>query len=738
MAVGQMYAKLINDVKGGVSGSTDVGVIGVMTTIDDSVNLFSKRTATAPEGLYGITAEIEIKVQYVYHGGQMSRLSNGIRLYNKNFNMDDAGYDIDEASQSLFSFGIGIVLHETTNQLVKGINIYRRIIDSGNPDLFTDDNYYLINTVWIDNESIREEDTLMGESSVARSFGGTEPENNTYGFADVVQTIEDYPRFFSAWQRQTSGSLMIEMSYGSDAWKGAEASGEFWRTRGWIKAGSSHLLYCQLHYGVAGTMKYGFTNNVGSTIYLDSMYAIFNGTFATTRFGYSNTIETTMMRAGAEVPMMRAKKTSDGSAIAYLNGYPLIDNVFSANYLTAFSGFGTHLLPDAFTAFSFNSLDSAAVVPGTSKPAMTYDFPEGQTRDGIPLLLWRDTGAVPADTEASFNGVVTEDLVIQKPRHMALAGGRFIGLNGFHDNDEKQTRAWYSQFQRFGMFNKNSYMDYGARDDGVGAGVSAFRGTTIFHFTSATYIIDVSGGFDMAWRELGAYTSIGLLHSRAITETPIGVFWGDKNDIYWFNGRSVENVSHMDRAKRTIRPTYRAMVQSDSDSIRLNYRADLRQVWVSQGNQVMVLDVDRMAWHKHVISEIGSDDEITNTIDVNDATFVITYDGSYSNIEYTSPTQDPTFDWGINFQYDANVPEVIKKAKRFYVDVEGDAKFTAIATGDDGSRISQRVKKEDGMIRFSASVRGRTVEMDLKTVEGRRWRGTIESIGMSHKLKNLK
>ncbi|MHA1663927.1 MAG: hypothetical protein ACTSVR_11805 [Candidatus Thorarchaeota archaeon] len=732
IAINQVYRDSMNDIKTAVSSGTDVGIFGVMTFRDDSSDFLNERNTTAMVGLFGLGAEVDIKVQYVYHGSQISRLSNPIRFSNQGYKLEDYGYESDEYSKSGFSFGITVVLPNTINKLIKGINVYRKIIDSDNPNLINDDNYHLISTVWIDGSTIREENSHIGSSFAERNFCG----NDEYPRSlRISYTIDGFPEFFGTWARSATGTSLNSFGFTKSR---VRIEGDFWKTRGWVKSGATHMVYCHLHYGVTGNILIGVYDNITGNFDVRTAYMKLGGVFASTRFGFSNRIETTMIRSGPDIPLMRGRKQSDDTNNFYMFGRPMTDNPFTANYTDPFSAEDCFFVPDAMAPFIIDSVVDSDIVMRTAIAPLNVDFPDGYERTESPIIMWRDTGATAVDTEASFNGVVEDDLIYQKPRHMALAGGRFIGLNGFHDGEDKPTRAWYSQYQRFGMFNKNSYMDYGARDDGIGTGLSAFRGTAIYHFSSATYIVDVSGGFDMSWRELGAYTNIGLLHSRALAETSIGVFWCDKNDIYWFNGRTVENVSHMDKANRTIRDTYRAMVYNNEENMRVNYRVDLRQVWVSSGSDVLVLDVDKMAWHKHSIDEFGDNIHITNIIDIENEQLILVSDATETKLYITNSLRIPEFDWGITFDFDGGVPEVVKKAKRFYVDVEGDAKFDAVVTGDDGSIISQRVKAVNKMIRFSASVRGRAVLFDLKTVEVRRWRGTIESIGMSHKVKKIK
>ena len=707
--------QIVIDAMGANSGLA-VGVIAIHSFADNDTPL--EEEIKISDGVYGYSPTISIKVQYVFHGDQVSRLSEGLNLvHGENLWSED-----DTQPDKRFSIGYSIVLPNSLSPSVKGINLYRKIIDSDNPDISQDESYFYIGTAWVD-DSAKKTDERISNTIMLTNY-----QDNSYDDASS-------PAGFIPHEIDSDGD---SVAMASSAATRISSEGVMYRTEGWGSIGSGYLMWLHSHYGCddAVVRMYVKSNNVDSEINYFSMK--YDGRIASGRYGSGAYMHGTMLRFGADVIAYSIYTSEDG-----IIAYPISQSYHMRGVVGTYGA----QFPPAFFA-PIDLVISGHTASSIHAHTCYFDRLEtdSYTKD-LPFIMIRDDGGGTTDTEESLNGINSADLVQHKPLHISVAGGRMLCLGGIHDGSNKPTRAWYSQYQRFGMFNKDSFMDYGARDDGFGVALSSFRNTAVYHFSSATYIVDMSGGFDMSWRELGAYTSIGLAHNKAMCETPIGVFWGDKNDIYWFSGKSVEKISHIDSAKRTIRDTYRGMIRDGADRIRFNYRSDLRQVWVSHGAFVLVLDIDKMAWHEHLLSDLiqglTEDIDVTSIIDINGTqhlTYSVYRDGSPVTNRMVSfdGVVDPKFEWGLKFDYDAGAPEIVKKSKRFYIYTDDVGTFTASVVGDDGNRIVQNLRSRGGMIRFSASVRGRAVEFDLKTKEDDRWRGMIDSIGMSHKLKPVK
>jgi hypothetical protein len=344
---------------------------------------------------------------------------------------------------------------------------------------------------------------------------------------------------------------------------------------------------------------------------------------------------------------------------------------------------------------------------------------------------------------------------------ISVSGGRLLGVAGVYDGNHMPSRMWYSMYQNFGMILDGNYLDYGARDDGDGIDLSAYQGKLLIHFQSATYVVDVSGGSDMAWRELGANSGIGILNRHCVAETPIGNVWCDSAGVYIYNGRGITEISHMPEAGISVRQTYLSMINGSKDRVYVNFRQDLKQVWISVGQDVLVWDIQTGAWHEHVLSEVLShvyvrpDFDILGFFDIGGVTLAAL------RLDYTPPSiimfsetdRDSTspLEWGIEINFDAGAPEIVKKAKRYYADVMAHSEnrlVTVSVSGQGGTPAIQDMvvvavpdftnPNDDTMLRVSASARGRNVLMSIRNKVGDIWHGRIESLGMSHKFKALK
>lgn len=344
--------------------------------------------------------------------------------------------------------------------------------------------------------------------------------------------------------------------------------------------------------------------------------------------------------------------------------------------------------------------------------------------------------------EDEFGGSIETNISTVNPRYIGTAGGRLFALNIIEDGSEFTSRLVYTEFGNFSSFKKDNYIDYGIRDDGVGVGISVLKSYIIAHHTSSTYVFDISGGTDFSWREIGAFKDVGCIGNKLISETPFGVFWCDANNIWFYNGGGVRQIAD------EIIDTYRSNV---NNFVSLSYKEDLKQLWLTTNfGTIFVLDINGQRWHTHKIDEFDLSSKIISSVfNVNGVTVINFVDSDYTDNSFYRMTNDSTnpFTWSIDTgEMCMNVPEIVKKIRRLYIHCvradgykDSDKSIHVEASGDSSGSVSLDYDLvNDNQIRLSTSTRGYFVRFKAFIDRSKFWRGTINSLGVSYKMKNLK
>lgn len=739
----------------GEVGSSSVGLLLALVERDDNGSISWLQDDPQiewqeyqPEGMYGRDAVIEYKVQYSFYGGQLSRTSKPVSVRWA----DD--HVLADANDEFTSYCVGVmpVVPKNIAPVVKGVHIYRKIIESGNSELEADTEFKLISTVWLDSEVLDDENQDVGTGNFKR---------------------RNYQDWYAAWGDSGNPPSYTKNSpFSSWAWEDAYwrppqffrkisiNNGTCYKTQGWVPYGASHMCYLAEHYGLTADIAIEDSGNTyipsGQYVNFESFKVTVNAT-AFTRFNGSAGFVNSLVRAGADFPSFTVY---DASADEYYTMWHRFEPGNSdvredptsgdSTLLNSGAGFPT----DAIAAISYQG---APTLELTDAPAGYTTGYANMGSSKIPYIAHRDVGAETPDTETSFVGGEDEDFIDVQPVAIGIAGGRLLGLGGMQDGNHRPSRFWYSIFQRFGMVLEGSYLDYGARDDGAAVAVSAYRGRVLIHFSSATYVVDVSGGSDMSWRELGANTGVGLLNREAVVGTPIGNIWCDKNGVYLYDGRAINEITRFERTGVSMRDTYRRLIAGNFDNVKAHYRPDLKQAWVCVGKSVLVFDITSAAWHEHELDEVVTDlsgsFEIQTIFDLDGETIFVLKDsnGTSRFFKAGGDESEASFEWGIDIEMDAGAPEIIKKSKRLYIDamsnsagshltVDVQAQGGGIITQDlDIAQVSDFTDPDkDTVVRFSASARGRKLLISAKKKAGETWTGAIESLGMSHKVKRVK
>lgn len=715
-------------------GPLAVGLVLVVASPDDDLDGKHIEFDLPPTSIYGRTAIIEYKVQYLYYGGQMSELSNGVRVND----WDD--FQITNTDDEVFRYavGVGLILPVAIGREVKGINIYRQNIETGNPDEDSETEPQLIATHWIDSEVLEDAEVNVGDFDLDIGSDEEYMQALRYGYNYQPNSM-DLAKPYAAW-KWTRYSMQPE------SWafwpeqnprRVMSSVGSCMRTSGWVKVSSGSVMYMDTHYGANCLLKlklYGWYGHVIETsvnTFLASRYSGVSGkTNALIRFGCSMPLTGMREIANPNVKKFICFGRPLGPVTLVEQSFTSIGSGMPLDGIAAFKTFGTVVVTTSGMQTGFEKFGAGPIA-----------------EDKIPFVGYRDTGGTPLDSESSFIGATSESLVTAKPAAIAISAGRLLGAGGRFDNQRAPTRVWYSLFQNFGFVTDSAFLDYGARDDGYVVGISSYKSRIILHFSSATYIIDASGGSDMTWRELGAINNVGLVNRNAVIETPVGNIWADKDGVHLFNGRGITEITHMPEAGISVRSTYKAMIAGNHSRVRVSYKSTRQQVWISVYNRALVWDLETGAWHERVVDEITANSEIIGFAEFGGVENLIAlWFGNSVRLHPETDSEDLiTFEWGMDIMFDSGAVEVVKKTKRFYVDAFADSsgRRMEVAVNSQGGPEAVQIlavphtQNVDNVTVFSSSTRGRKIEISLRN-EGTGWGATINGLGMSHKLKPLK
>lgn len=704
------------------------------------------------DGLYGSNAVVEYRVQFKYGDGRFSRLSDPQRINISDVaqqweddildNEHDNGsrmFEPDAYDEFKYGIGVSLMVSKDLDESVDEVRIYKKVIDSDNADLEDSGEYELLQIAKVrDDETDPIEELGMPDVTVNERFSWAQ-----------TQQFGDYS--FQAFMCDPGPPVYLDIeddlreirfsTFNGEERRGHQTvtGGTLYRGSGWC-SNSQCMVYIPECYGVSDgtltiqTIQQGPAGNY--QYFHDPFTSFYNLTMLIAT--YRSNDPGTRLGLGFQAPTYGAQRIANDDWIAIGQHAKLTDRRYLPHdeYTANISTLGNMLCNSEVCVLDFGT----GTFGGSYIGPMGYTLEQygiEQNRPPVPFIM--DLGNASLYTDESFTGVSEEDYVTVRPRHIAVSGGRLFCLNGLFDGSDEETRMFYSSYNNFSSFSRYAFIDYGARGDGVGVGMSTHRNKLLLHFSGATYVVDISGGIDASWRELGAISAMGAVSRKSITETPVGVFWYNGVDLVWFNGNRVDPVSHLEKRRRSVRETLSEMIDGEHESVVLAYRKALRQVWCCMGSDVMVFDIDSFAWHKHELDEIeGTIIDISG--DASDENLLTSTD-TYS----FDPTGQVSFNWGLKGIVDIGVPEIEKKAKRIYMDHRPydstvERALELIVTGNGVSQTHDILTKVGGgVVRAQASIRGRHIELDLHTTDGGgHWRNEIESVGMSYKPKRVK
>lgn len=655
----------------------------------------------------------EYAVQFVFINGAHSLLSNRVSA--------KANFDITDMHCAI---GTTISVASSLSRAVKAINVYRRLIRSGDT-VTPDGNMELMYTAHVYSKDLTDLDSAVDSSAVEQKY---------FEYTNVTSSTDD-AGVTGAIVKCTALNISLDVKLPIGHKRKFSGSAKF--TSGWFQYfGNTYtfvpkcLIASGTHQVYAGNLTDeqddAFANAEYYKLQLDDAICIYGR--------WSN--------LGSNVECVADDQRLLTPTIGL--GSPRNATPYFERYNGGARWLG--IAPD----IGFTVLKTTA--ESSVKASCNLDTPStGTGTYGIaskkPLVLYVD------DTQAGYtyeqvSGINENELSVVSPRAATLGSGRMICLNVVQDGSANESRLCYSEFRRPSTFRKSNYIDYGPRDDGYGVALASFAGRLLVLHSTSCYILDISGGSDMAWREIGAYNDVGALSAQAVVTTAVGVFFASQGGVYYFDGDKLTKISQMEG--RDITQTYKTLFKG---TCRLAWRSDMRQLWVSGGGTTLVFDFDRGAWHKHEFSlETTPTTDLIRFFNIGNVEFSTFWyrPTSTTSAVYTFSLEQPgdtvPFAWGLTTgPIDMGAAEVVKKAKSIYVDTQG-ATDNALPIGvwyvDGALMASYAPGYERNVKRIRTNVRDYSLNFRVETStlpgSNQYWAGVIESLGLSYKPKRLK
>jgi|9_EtaG_2_1085328.scaffolds.fasta_scaffold00040_58 hypothetical protein len=99
-------------------------------------------------------------------------------------------------------------------------------------------------------------------------------------------------------------------------------------------------------------------------------------------------------------------------------------------------------------------------------------------------------------------------------------------------------RIYYSPVNRFATFPDSYYLDIGISDGDSFTALHSLGNRLLAFKQKKLYVINVSSSSDAGWYLEAEYDGMGCIFQNAVSKTPFGVCWVNRNGVYIFDGQS--------------------------------------------------------------------------------------------------------------------------------------------------------------------------------------------------------
>jgi len=715
---------------------------------------------------YSVT--MRLGVQYKYLDGSVSPITKSkvLRL------------SLNNTTTSLYSIANVLVCNKDIDTSIESINVYREILSSDNDEsVITELELIYVATIF-EASSYVPDNEFTGVDFVDRPFEDmhiSDVGNKLYNlqpgmpgllrvtsqntFKEYLTVSTDVSRttsgatavYDSGWLQYTYGTTNVMMlQYECPTINGGSIDLDmkmtgYWDEHGYQLPDGAHDQ--ALTYKISATsakMAFdGFSSSSSNVIIRDLRPSLpaFNSTFEIRRPNVRYVITGAMIY-----------KVEPGY---YTQEYNTIHGIGGTRYAFGLPRSVSLYVLSATTATA--SLEHINKDTGSTVQDGTSDISTGDFVNDEFVSVYMDQRAATLLTYKDVTGVDEAEVSDVVCNYIRPISGRDFGLNVVQDGETRNSRLVYSEFRRPGLFSKNNYIDYSPRDDGTGVAIAEFNGRLLIMHSTSVYIVDISAGTDVAWRELGAKHNIGCSNRRMFCETPYGVFFGDGNGVYYWDGSS--NIKRISENKNySIMAWYSNAAQSVNGP-RFTWRPDTEQLvifYIVSSVKALIFDTKHQAWLRHEYDEKYTPSGGSETDVLLDPIFIFSHDDNpyvvdrgwssaiampqYTGVSILNQPVSMTIDSG---EIDMGVPEAVKKVKNVYLDLEPYSSGLEVALTVNGiTKTVAAVDSGRNEIRDRNSFRANTFSVSVvgaaKTGGGEMWAGTIHEIAVSYKLKRIK
>jgi len=120
-------------------------------------------------------------------------------------------------------------------------------------------------------------------------------------------------------------------------------------------------------------------------------------------------------------------------------------------------------------------------------------------------------------------------------------------------------RLLYSDINKFDTILPTNFIDIGVNDGEEFVKLESYADRLLAYKNRTLYIINIGGGSDTQWFLESSHQNMGVEFHAAVTKTPFGVVWANKNGLYIYDGSRITNLQ-----TKIIESDWESFIDTDS------------------------------------------------------------------------------------------------------------------------------------------------------------------------------
>lgn len=120
-------------------------------------------------------------------------------------------------------------------------------------------------------------------------------------------------------------------------------------------------------------------------------------------------------------------------------------------------------------------------------------------------------------------------------------------------------RLLYSDINKFDTILPTNFIDIGVNDGEEFVKLESYADRLLAYKNRTLYIINIGGGSDTQWFLESSHQNMGVEFHAAVTKTPFGVVWANKNGLYLYDGSRITNLQ-----TKIIESEWESFIDTDS------------------------------------------------------------------------------------------------------------------------------------------------------------------------------